>query len=128
LGIAIDELARRHAFALCGDDVLQAVVIRAGHETNVAAAQPAVTRQDVGEHELVREAEVWPRVYVRNGGGDERRGHGSPPGGWVVPGGRPRRRAVRSMSGPVSVEPQLPRGQPLGACQVTRARTDAQRP
>jgi hypothetical protein len=38
---------------------------------NVAAALPAMAREDIGEHELVGEAEVRSCVDVRDGGGDE---------------------------------------------------------
>jgi len=80
VGVAGDPGRGRQAGALGGEDVLQAVVVGAGDEADVAAAAAAVTGEGVGEHDLEGEAEVRTRVDERDGGGQEGRGHGH--GSW----------------------------------------------
>jgi hypothetical protein len=77
--VAIDELSRGDAFARSGEDVLQTVVIGSGRETSSVSATTAMSRENIGEHELVGKADVWTSVDEWNCGRDERRSHSDPP-------------------------------------------------
>lgn len=72
-GVARHEVGRRHAFALGGLDVLEAVLVGAGQEPDIVAPQPPVARERVGDDVLERMADMRLGVDVRDGRGDEPR-------------------------------------------------------
>ena len=74
-GVSIDERAHGNARALGGEHVRQAVLVGAGEQADVGAAQPVIARDRVRLHQLEREAEMRLRVDEGNRGRDVDRGH-----------------------------------------------------
>jgi hypothetical protein len=79
LRIAVHQRAHRKAFTLGGQDIRQAVLVGAGQEPGVIAAEAVVAGEDIRLDQLERKAEVRLSVDIRNGGRDIERAHRVPP-------------------------------------------------
>ena len=70
LDLLVDEVARRPAEGLGGLGDVDAVLVGAGQEPRVVAAQPVPPRDDVSADDLVHRVEAGRVVRVRDGGRD----------------------------------------------------------
>ena len=68
--VAVHQLARGDALLLGGEDVGQRVLVGAGEDVGIVAAEPVKTAEAVGLDELLDDAHVRPAVDVGDGGGD----------------------------------------------------------
>jgi Domain of unknown function (DUF929) len=71
----VDEFLHAGPGGLCGEHVLERVVVGPGLEPDLVPGAPAVAGEHVGLHEFQREAQVRAGIDVRDRGGDVNPGH-----------------------------------------------------